>query len=84
MIVDKISLDSHKTKFFSEVIDNLGLKSSKVTFLISKEDVNLFRSSKNIHNIKVLNSSSGVSSYDLIDNDTLVLDQEALDYFNKI
>ena len=83
MIVDKISLDSHKTKGFSEMLNNLGLKSTKVTFLISEKDDNVYRSSKNIHNVKVLNSSN-VSSYDLINNDKLVLDEEALKYFNKI
>ena len=83
MIVDKISLDSHKTKGFSEMLNDLGLKSTKVTFLISEKDDNVYRSSKNIHNVKVLNSSN-VSSYDLVNNDKLVLDEGALKYFNKI
>ena len=83
MIVDKISLDSHKTKGFSNMLNDLGLKSTKVTFLISEKDDNVYRSSKNIHNVKVLNSSN-VSSYDLVNNDKLVLDEGALKYFNKI
>ncbi len=83
MIVDKISLDSHKTKGFFEMLNDLGLKSTKVTFLISEKDDNVYRSSKNIHNVKVLNSSN-VSSYDLVNNDKLVLDEGALKYFNKI
>ena len=83
MIVDKISLESHKTKGFSVMLNNLGLKSTKATFLISEKDDNVYRSSKIIHNVKVLNSSN-VSSYDLINNDKLVLDEEALKYFNKI
>ena len=83
MIVDKISLDTHKTKGFCEILKNLGLDSSKVTFLISKSDSNLYQSSSNIHNVKVLNSIS-VSSFDLIDNDKLILDKETLNNFNKI
>ena len=83
MIVDKISLDSHKTKGFFDIVNDLGLKSTKVTFLISEKDDNVYRSSKNIHNVKVLNSSN-VSSYDLVNNDKLVLDEGALKYFNKI
>ena len=83
MIIDKISLDNHKTKSFSEVLNNMGLKSTKVTFLISKANNNVYRSSKNIHNVKVLNSSN-VSSYDLINNDRLILDKETLNNFNKI
>ena len=83
MIVDKISLDSHKTKGFVDILNDLGLKSTKVTFLISEKDDNVYRSSKNIHNVKVL-TSSNVSSYDSVNNDKLVLDEGALKYFNKI
>ena len=83
IVVDKISLKSHKTKSFCEVLDSLGLSSNKVTFLIANRDDNLYRSSKNIHNVKVLDSLN-VSSYDLINNDKLVLDKETVDNFNKI
>ena len=83
MILDKIVLDSHKTKAFSEILKSLDLESSKVTFLISENNQNAYRSSKNIHNVKVLNALN-VSSYDLVNNDTLILDQETLNNFNKI
>lgn len=83
MVIDKISLDSHKTKTFCELLDNLKLKSSKVTFLISENNENAYRSSRNIYNVKVLNSLK-VSSYDLINNDTLILDKETVNNFNKI
>ena len=65
MILDKIVLDSHKTKAFCEILKSLDLESSKVTFLISESNQNAYRSSKNIHNVKVLNALN-VSSYDLV------------------
>ena len=83
MVLDKISLDSHKTKGFSEILKSLKLNSTKVTFLILDKNDNAYRSSKNIHNVKVL-SSANVSSYDLVNNDKLVIDEETLKYFNKI
>ena len=83
MIVDQIKLDDHKTKSFCEILKNLGLGSTKVTFLISESNENAYRGSRNIHNVKVLNGLK-VSSYDLINNDTLVIDKETLDNFNKI
>jgi len=83
MIVDHIKLDDHKTKSFCEILNNLGLDSTKVTFLISESNENAYRGSRNIHNVKVLNGLK-VSSYDLINNDTLVIDKETLDNFNKI
>ena len=83
MILDEIALESHKTKGFCDILRNLGLESSKVTFLISENNQNAYRSSKNIHNVRVL-SSLNISSYDLVNNDTLVLDKETLNNFNKI
>ena len=83
VIIDKVSLENHKTKSFYEVLINLGLNTSKVTFLIGDDNINALRGSKNIHNVKVLGNSN-VSSYDLINNDTLVLDKETLAKFNKI
>ena len=49
----------------------------------SKNNQNAYRSSRNIYNVKVLNALN-VSSYDLVNNDTLVLDKETLNNFNKI
>ena len=83
MIIDKVSLENHKTKSFYEILVNLGLNTSKVTFLIGDENINALRGSRNIHNVKVFRNSN-VSSYDLINNDTLVLDKETLAKFNKI
>ena len=37
MILDKIVLDSHKTKAFSEILKSLDLESSKVTFSYKKK-----------------------------------------------
>ena len=56
MILDEIALESHKTKGFCDILRNLGLESSKVTFLISENNQNAYRSSKNIHNVRVLSS----------------------------
>ena len=83
MILDKISLEDHRTRNFNKILINLGLQSTKVTFLTNNKNVNAFRSSRNIHNVKVI-PNANVSSYDLIDNDTLVIDKETLGNFNKI
>jgi len=83
MIVDKISLDSKKTKNFVQIIKNLGLESKKVTFLISEKNENVYKSSRNLHNVNMC-LSNNVSNYDLVNNDTIIIDQKSLEYFNKI
>ena len=83
MIVDQIVLDDKKTKSFVQIIKNLGLESKKVTFLVNENDQNAYKSSRNLHNVNMC-LSSNVSNYDLINNDTIVIDQKSLEYFNKI
>ena len=83
IVIDKLSLDSHKTKDFFKILKNLGLDSKKSTFLINEINENIFKSSKNIYNVKVLLTDC-VSSYDLVNNDTLIIDQSSVKYFNEI
>ena len=83
MNVDQIVLDDKKTKSFVQIIKNLGLESKKVTFLVNENDQNAYKSSRNLHNVNMC-LSSNVSNYDLINNDTIVIDQKSLEYFNKI
>ena len=82
VVIDKLSLDSNKTKDFCQIINDLGLASKKTTFLINDKNENVLRSSRNIHNVKVLLSNC-VSSYDLINNDTLIIDESSIEYFNN-
>ena len=83
IVLDKLSLDSHRTRDFFQILKNLELDSKKSTFLISERNENILKSSKNIYNVKVLISNC-VSSYDLINNDTLIIDEPSIKYFNEI
>tara|TARA_B110000263_G_C15122132_1_gene424846 strand:+ start:124 stop:744 length:621 start_codon:yes stop_codon:yes gene_type:complete len=83
LIIDKIALDTNKTKNFVKIIKDLGLQSKKVIFLIAENDKNVYKSSRNLHNVNTCLSDT-VSNYDLINNETIVIDQKSLEYFNKI
>ena len=83
MVIDKISLDNNKTKNFVQIIRDFGLESKKVTFLVGDKDENLYKSSRNLHNVNMC-LASNVSSYDLINNDTIIIDEKSVEYFNKI
>lgn len=83
LIIDKIVLDNPKTKNFVEIVKNLGLESKKVIFLVSEKDENVYKSSRNLHNVNTCLSDS-VSNYDLVNNEMIVIDQKSLEYFNKI
>tara|TARA_Y100000748_G_C15450210_1_gene470640 strand:+ start:695 stop:1315 length:621 start_codon:yes stop_codon:yes gene_type:complete len=83
MVLDKIKLDSPKTKSFVQIVKNLGLEAKKVVFLIGEKDVNIYKSSRNLHNVRTCLIDS-VSNYDLVNSEMIVLDQKSLEHCNKI
>ena len=83
IVIDKLALESYKTKDFCKILKNLELDSKKATFLIGEKNENILKSSRNIHNVNVFPVDC-VSSYDLINNSTLVIDQASVKYFNEI
>ncbi len=75
MVVDDLSMPEIKTKQFSDVLSNLGLK--KVLIVVGKEDNNLSLSARNIPGVKVL-PQERLNVYDLLLHPQLVLDKEAV------
>ena len=66
-----------------QIIKNLGLESKKVNFLVNENDHNAYKSCSILDNVNMC-LSSNVSNYDLANNDTIIIDQKSLEYFNKI
>ena len=52
VVVEDLTVDSPKTKAFAEQVKNLGLE--QVLFLTTQLDENVFLSSRNLHNVLVL------------------------------
>ena len=82
IVLDKIGIDIPKTKSFTSVIDALDLNSKKITFLLSKIDENIYLSSRNLYKVNMLESNSA-STYDMMDCDVLVLDKDAVEFYNN-
>ena len=82
IVLDKIDIDTPKTKNFKSIIEALKLKSKKTTFLVEKIEENVYLSSRNLYRINLVESNSA-STYDMIDCDVLVLDEGSANYYNK-
>ena len=80
--MDKINIDTPKTKNFKSIIEALKLESKKTTFLVEKIEENVYLSSRNLYRINMVESNSA-STYDMIDCDVLVLDEGSANYYNK-
>ncbi len=76
-VVDKIELESPKTKLFLETVKALGLENEKTLFVIPEKDEALHRSSRNLYRVLVL-PTEGMNVYDLLRFERLVLLQAAI------
>ncbi|MAV58653.1 MAG: 50S ribosomal protein L4 [Candidatus Marinimicrobia bacterium] len=82
IIIDKITLSNPKTKDFLAILKNLKVDSAKTTFLLKSIDENVFLSSRNLFKVSIVESNRA-STYDMIDNEILILDQKTVEFFNN-
>lgn len=80
--VDKMEIDSNKTKQFLEMMKNLKLNSSAL-FVTNDLTEQLLLSSRNIKGVKIVNSSE-VNVLDLASYEKLVISQEAIKNIEEV
>jgi len=76
VVVKDFNLKSHKTKDFTGVLDKLKL-SGKLLLVDSRENRNLFLSSRNLPGVKMV-PTDGVNIYDLLNCEKVVFSKEAI------
>jgi large subunit ribosomal protein L4 len=76
-VLDKMDLESPKTRLFMETVKALGLDAHKILFVTPEKDETLQRSSRNVPSVMVL-PTEGLNVYDLLRFDRLVLLQGAV------
>mgnify|MGYP001231918614 FL=1 len=77
VVVDNFTLTSHKTSDFISVLTKLDLRNIKITLLVTGMDENLDKASRNIRDVYLIDAEK-VSTYDIIDCDTLVVDKASM------
>jgi len=82
IVIDEFSLDSHKTKEFLSILQNLNIVNQKVTVLADIVSEKLFLGARNIKNICVISATSA-STYDLLDNTYILADMLSVESLNK-
>ena len=82
-IVDKLKLKSHKTSSAVKLINNLNLSGKKITVLVNSLDSNFDMATRNLQYLYIVRASH-VSSYDLIDCEHLIIEQDSIKDLNKI
>lgn len=82
MIVEDINFEKPKTKDFSSILNNLNIGSKKVLMLITADNENVYKSGRNIHRVN-LRSAKDVATYELVNNQTILIQKSALDALCK-
>ena len=80
LVFDNLILQNSKTSSFNNLLASMGLLNKKITLLVSDNNDNLNRATKNLSLIYVVNVSC-VSIYELLDCEYLIMDENS---FNSI
>ena len=83
LVIKEIKPSSHKTAEFVSILRKLELENKKITLLVSGFDKNLDKATRNLSNVNMVDAAK-VSTYDLIDCETLVLDEASISVLTKI
>ena len=82
-VLSSISLEAPSTKQFKKILSDLKIENNKITVVYSKPNDNLVLSARNLYNVFTVNVSS-VSTYDLIDCDSILIEKSALESLNLL
>ncbi len=82
MVIEDFSFESAKTKEFVLILNALNAEGKKVLLLTNGNQTNVFKSGRNIPKVKILEADKA-STYDILNNQILVLQESAVNTITK-
>ena len=76
-VVEDFKLDSPKTKSYTEMLTGLKLEDKKTLFVVSEHEKNIFLSSRNVQDTKVV-AAKDLNTYDILNADNLILAESSI------
>ncbi len=83
VIVEDFSFEKPKTKDFAELINALNVESKKILLLTGDYNQAIYKSGRNIPTVNILEAKKA-STYDILNNQVLILQKSAVEVINKI
>jgi len=77
MVVEEFDFDTPKTKNFKEVLKSFDLENKKSTFVFVNPNKNVYLSSRNLPNSRIVNSSN-LNTYEILNAGKLVLTEPSI------
>lgn len=81
-VVDSFDFEKPSTKAAAAALEALGCK-GRVTIVVNDEDVNSFLSFRNLKKVRIIGASES-NTYDLLDNGSLVMTKDAVEYVQEV
>lgn len=82
MIVEDLNFEKPKTKDFASIIKSLNIEGKKILMLVPDGSENVYMSGRNISKMKLMNAKNA-ATYDLVNNQLLLIQKSALDTLCK-
>jgi large subunit ribosomal protein L4 len=83
LIVDDLSIESHKTSDFVRILNKLKLTDKKILILVSAHEDKLDLAVRNLRNVYLVDAKK-VSAYDLIDCNQVIIEKASVDILTKL
>lgn len=83
IVLDNLELEEPKTSKMIEILKALELEGVKVVIVMPEKDTNIYLSARNIPGVKTL-VVEALNAYDLLNNDFLLLVNEAVDKIEEV
>ena len=83
LVVENFSFDAPKTKRFVDMIKNLQQNGKKVLFLTKENDLNVYKSARNIYKVECVEARN-ISVYDTMNANVLICQKGAVDSLNEV
>lgn len=82
IVLEDFNFDAPKTKEFVTILSNLKLNDEKVLLVLGAKNDNVYLSSRNLQNAKVITADS-LNTYDVLNAKKVVLSQSAVEIIEK-
>jgi large subunit ribosomal protein L4 len=83
MVVEDFNFEVPKTKNFIAVLEGLGLENKKALFVLGDLNNNVYLSSRNLKRAKTI-TNSGLSTYEVLNANKIILLESSLEGINQI
>lgn len=82
IVVEDFTFENPKTKEFLSMMEALNLNGKKILLLTGFNDANVYKSGRNINKVSIMEASEA-STYDILNNQLLILQKSAIDSIKK-